>query len=396
MANTQHAPRPLEGVRVLELGTMITAPLAAMQLAHAGADVIKIEHPKGGDPFRVFRGGLYSPNFMAYNLGKRSIKLNLQSEKGRAAFRKLLDRADVLVENYRPGVLARLGLGPEVIREKWPRLIHCSITGFGTSGPYSARPAFDTIGLALSGIGASQWDPEDPQIAGPTVSDYVTGMYACTGILSALHERHATGKGRRVEVNLLEGAISIMADYVATYTQRGVNSQPLTRTAASQCFALRCGDGKLIALHLSRHEKFWGNLVKALGRDDLATHEKFSARQGRIDNYQELRSALGAEFATRPRLHWMQVLEENDVPFAPVNDIAEVCVDPQVKHLGTLCETTHPTEGKVVGIRNPVMFDGERGDVVAAPTHGEHTQSVLSELGYTEEEIRELEAAPAA
>jgi crotonobetainyl-CoA:carnitine CoA-transferase CaiB-like acyl-CoA transferase len=396
MANTQNAPRPLKGLKVLELGTMITAPLAAMQLAHAGAEVIKIEHPKGGDPFRVFRGGLYSPNFMAYNLNKRSIKLNLQSEAGRGAFRKLLDRADVLVENYRPGVLVRLGFGPEVIREKWPRLIHCSITGFGTSGPYSARPAFDTIGLALSGIGASQWDPEDPQIAGPTVSDYVTGMYACNGILSALHERHATGKGRRVEVNLLEGAVSLMADYVAYYTQHGISQQPLSRTAASQCFALRCADGKLIALHLSRHEKFWTNLVKAMGCEDLAAEEQFASRQGRIDNYQALRTALNAEFAKRTRAQWMVLLEESDVPFAPVNDIADVCADPQVQHLGTLCETNHPTEGKVVAIRNPVMFDGERGDVAPAPTHGEHTVSVLAELGYSPAEIRELELAPAA
>lgn len=390
MANTKHPPQPLKGVKVLELGTMITAPLAAMQLAHSGADVIKIEHPQGGDPFRVFRGGLYSPNFMAYNLGKRSIKLNLQSTAGKEAFGKLLDQADVLVENYRPGVLARLGFGNEVIQARWPRIIHCSITGFGTSGPYSARPAFDTIGLALSGIGASQWDPQDPQIMGPTVSDYVTGMYACNGILAALHERHTTGKGRRVEVNLLEGAISIMADYVATYTQRGVNSQPLTRTAASQCFAFRCGDGKLLAVHLSRHEKFWANLVKALGREDLATHEKFAARQGRIDNYQTLRGALAEVFAEKPRLHWMQALESNDVPFAPVNDTADVCVDPQVQHLGTLCETTHPTEGKVVGIRNPLTFDGERGEIVAAPAFGEHTASVLGELGYSDDDIKNV------
>ena len=396
MANTQNAPHPLAGLKVLELGTMITAPLAAMQLAHSGADVIKIEHPKGGDPFRVFRGGLYSPNFMVYNHGKRSIKLNLQSEGGRGAFRKLLDRTDVLVENYRPGVLARLGFGPEVVSANWPRLIHCSITGFGTSGPYSARPAFDTIGLALSGIGASQWDPEDPQIAGPTVSDYVTGMYACNGILAALHERHSSGKGRLVEVNLLEGAISIMADYVAYYTQHGISQQPLSRTAASQCFALRCSDGKLIALHLSRHEKFWTNLVKAMGCEALAAKEQFAARQGRIDNYQALRDALNAQFATRTRIQWMTLLEENDVPFAPVNDIADVCVDPQVAHLGTLCESHHPTEGKFVGIRNPVMFDGQRGDVAAAPTHGEHTASVLAELGYSPEEIRLLESAPLA
>ncbi|OFZ96395.1 MAG: hypothetical protein A3H35_05080 [Betaproteobacteria bacterium RIFCSPLOWO2_02_FULL_62_17] len=391
MKNTAPAPRPLEGLMVLELGTMITAPLAGMVLAHAGADVIKVEHPKGGDPFRSFRGGLYSPNFMAYNLGKRGVKLNLQNEAGRAAFRKLLARADVLVENYRPGVLARLGFGADEISKAYPRLIHCSVTGFGTTGPYSGRPAFDTIGLALSGIAASQLNPQDPQVMGPTISDYITGMYATYGILSALHERHRTGTGRKVEVNLLECSIAVMADYVATYTQRGITSKPLTRTAASQAFAFRCADGKLLAVHLSRHEKFWTSLITAIGRKDLDRLEKFSTRQNRIENYLELRKILGEVFITQPRMHWMGLLETNDVPFAPVNDTAEVFEDPQVKHLDPLCTVTHPTEGQVVGLRNPVRFDGARPDISAAPTLGEHNRSVLADIGYSEEDILELE-----
>ena len=391
MENTAQAARPLEGLTVLELGTMITAPLAGMLLAHAGANVIKVEHPKGGDPFRSFRGGLYSPNFMAYNLCKRGVKLNLQTEPGRAAFRKLLARADILVENYRPGVLSRLGFGAQDLRKAYPRLIHCSITGFGATGPYSGRPAFDTIGLALSGIAASQLNPEDPQVVGPTVSDYITGMYATYGILSALHERHRTGAGRRVEVNLLECSISVMADYVATYTERGITSKPLTRTAASQAFAFRCADGKLLAVHLSRHEKFWASLLAAIDRKDLDGQEKFATRQARIENYLELRSILSAVFITQPRMHWMALLETNDVPFAPVNDTAEVFEDPQVKYLDPLCTMTHPTEGKIKGLRNPVLFDGERSGMSPAPTLGEHNRSVLTEIGYTEEEILELE-----
>jgi len=395
MNDTAQAPRPLEGLMVLELGTMITAPLAGMVLAHAGADVIKVEHPKGGDPFRSFRGGLYSPNFMAFNLGKRGVKLNLQTEAGRTAFRKLLARADVLVENYRPGVLKRLGFGADEIRKAYPRLIHCSVTGFGATGPYSGRPAFDTIGLALSGIAASQLNPDDPQVMGPTISDYITGMYASFGILSALHERHRTGLGRRVEVNLLECSIAVMADYVATYTQRGITSKPLTRTAASQAFAFRCADEKLLAVHLSRHEKFWTSLITAIGRQDLDGMEKFATRQSRIDNYLELRSILGAVFITQTRMHWMALLEANDVPFAPVNDTAEVFEDPQVKYLDPLCTVTHPTEGKVTGLRSPILFDGARSDIIAAPTLGEHNRSVLADIGYTEEEILALEKSAA-
>jgi crotonobetainyl-CoA:carnitine CoA-transferase CaiB-like acyl-CoA transferase len=396
MRNNENEPRPLEGLMVLELGTMITAPLAGMLLAHAGADVIKVEPPKGGDPFRSFRGGeLYSPNFMVYNHGKRSVKLNLQSDRGRAVFRRMLERADVLVENYRPGVLARLGLAPDDISKTYPRLIHCSITGFGATGPYSGRPAFDTIGLALSGIGASQWDAADPQIMGPTVSDYVTGMYSCYGILSALHERTRTGVGRRVEANLLECSIAVMADYVANYTQLGIASRPLSRTAASHAFAFRCADGKLLAVHLSRHEKFWTNLLATIGRPELAREEKFVTRQKRIENYQALRKELSAVFVTQPRKHWMGLLEDNDVPFAPVNDTVEVLEDPQVKHLGTLCTATHPTQGEIKALRTPVLFDGARPDIVAAPTLGEHTDSVLSDLGYSEDQIADLKKSGA-
>lgn len=391
MKELSQTPRPLEGLTVLELGTMITAPLAGMLLAHAGANVIKVEHPNGGDPFRSFRGGLYSPNFMAYNLCKRGVKLNLQNEAGRAAFRKLLEKADILVENYRPGVLTRLGFAAEDLRKAYPRLIHCSITGFGATGPYSGRPAFDTIGLALSGIAASQLNPENPQVMGPTVSDYVTGMYATFGILSALHERHRTGKGRRVEVNLLECSISVMADYVASYTQQGFTSKPLTRTAASQAFAFRCADGKLLAVHLSRHEKFWTNLLAAIDRKDLGAVEKFATRPARIENYLELRSVLGGVFISQNRMHWMALLEENDVPFAPINDTAEVLQDPQVKYLDPLCSMTHPTEGPIKGLRNPVLFDGERTAMSPSPTLGEHNHGVLAEIGFTEEEILALE-----
>src|SRR5262245_46446462 len=163
----------LKGVRVVDLGTMITAPLAGMMLADLGADVIKIEHPQGGDPFRAYRGGHYSPHFVAYNRGKRSMQLDLRSDAGRAILHKLLARADVLLENFRPDVMDRLGIGPDALRMAYPRLIHCSITGFGASGPYRSRPSYDMVGLALSGIASLVLDPERPRAAGPTIPDNV-------------------------------------------------------------------------------------------------------------------------------------------------------------------------------------------------------------------------------
>jgi crotonobetainyl-CoA:carnitine CoA-transferase CaiB-like acyl-CoA transferase len=308
----------LKGVRVVELSTVITAPLTGLMLADLGADVIKVEPPRGGDPFRNFRGGQYSPNFVAYNRGKRSIQLDLRSEAGHAVLLELIARADVLLENYRPGVMDKLRLSDDVLRAANTRLIHCSITGFGASGPYSARPAYDNVAVALSGILSVQLDPEHPQSSGPTIADNATGMFACYGILGALYEREKSGRGHRVDVNMLEAGIAFIPDPFANYTRAAIVSDRLTRVAASQSFAFRCGDGKLLAVHLSSQPKFFEAIAAALERPDLVHDERFTTRDQRIANYGELTRVFAEIMATKPRIHWMSVLEANDVPFAPI------------------------------------------------------------------------------
>jgi crotonobetainyl-CoA:carnitine CoA-transferase CaiB-like acyl-CoA transferase len=381
----------LKGVRVVELGTMITAPLAGMMLADLGAEVIKVEHPEGGDPFRSFRGGLYSPHFVAYNRGKRSIKLDLRNEAGRDVLRKLLGRADILLENYRAGVMERLGLSDDALAATNSKLIHCSITGFGADGPYSGRPAYDSVGLALSGIASLFLDPKEPQACGPTIPDNATGMYACYGILGALYERERTGRGRRIEVNMLEAAISFIPDPFANHTQLGIENDPLTRVASSHSFAFRCADGKLLAIHLSSQAKFWEGLLTAIERPDLGNDSRFVSRDQRIKNFVPLTQALAEVFVTKPRAGWMTLLETNDVPFAPVHNISEVIDDPQVKHLETFRTLKHPTEGSITAIRRPVRIDGGRdGSDLPAPTFGEHTDMVLKELGYADTDIAGL------
>jgi formyl-CoA transferase len=380
----------LKGVHVVELGTMITAPLAGMMLADLGAEVLKVEPPTG-DPFRSFRGGQYSPHFVAYNRGKRSIKLDLRKPEGRAVLLKLLARADILLENYRAGVMARLGLGPGVLAGANAKLIHCSITGFGADGPYSERPAYDMVGLALSGIASLLLDPNEPQTSGPTIPDNATGMFACSGILGALYERERTGKGRRVEINMLEAAIAFIPDPFANHTQLGIRNDPLTRVASSHSFAFRCADDKLLAVHLSSQPKFWEGLLAAIGRAELGEDARFATRDARIRNFAELTKALGASIGTQPRAHWMTLLEANDVPFAPVHRIEDVLDDPQVKHLGTFHTQKHPTQGDIVAIHRPVTIDGRREQHnLPAPTLGEHSGAVLAQLGYDEAAIAKL------
>jgi formyl-CoA transferase len=368
---------------------MITAPYAAMLLGELGASVIKVENPAGGDPFRATGSGTYGPNFVAYNHGKRSVGLDLKSDLGNRSFRKLLERADVLVENYRVGVMDKLGFSVREIRAINPRIVHCSITGFGTTGPYCNRPAYDAVASALSGIYGLAVDPADPRLVGVTISDNVTGMYAVNGIISALYQRERTGIGRRIEVNMLESSIGFTPDAFAHLTQNNVEYGPSSRIASSQCFAFTCSDGKLLAIHLSVQAKFWESLLKVVESADIADNPVFKTRAGRVANYHEQRSALARAFASRPREEWMAVLDKMDVPFAPIHTVSEVMSDPQVKHLGTFSRTTHPVEGDVVTIRSPISFDGVRGDNLPPPTLGQHTEEILSELG-----IENLSASP--
>ena len=378
----------MQGVQVLELGQIITAPLAGMMLADLGAEVIKVENPEGGDPFRAFRGGDYSAHFTAFNRNKRSLTLNLRHPQARAVATRLIERADVLLENFRPDVMARLGFDAAALTKINPRLIHASITGFGKDGPYAQRPAFDSVGLALSGMASLFLDPADPQVRGPTLVDNISGMYACYGILGALYERARTGQGRRVEVNMLEAAIAFMPDPFANFNQMGLPQGPYSRSSASQSYALKCADGLMLMVHLSSQEKFWQGLLRAIGCEALGADPRFVDRMARVANYSAVCAELAGAFAQQPRAYWEARLIAQDVPFAPVNAIDEVAADAQVQHMQTFYAINHPTKGPQTGVHRPVRVDGERGPLHrAAPTLGEHTDTVLAELGFGPVEV---------
>lgn len=371
----------LKGVRVVEIGAFITAPLAGMMLGDLGADVIKVERPEG-DPFRRSRGDMYSPNFIAINRNKRSIALDLGNAQDRETLLALVDKSDVLLDNLRLGALTKYGLDPAHLASRNPRLIHCSITGFGAVGPYRERPVFDAVGQALSGITSLTLDPASPFSSGPTMSDDVTGMYACVAILGALYERATTGRGHRLEVNMLEASMAFIQSAYAGFLQRGVVPDRFTRPATSQSYIFRCADDKLLAVHLSTGEVFWKQLITALEADELAGDPRFSKHPERVKNYFALRDLLAARFLAHTRPEWMLRLEKADVPFAPVYQVDEALADPQVQANGTVCEITHPTEGRVRSIHCPMLVDGRRPESAmrAPPTLGEHSEEIKASL----------------
>src|SRR5882757_1535640 len=385
---------PLHGVRVLELTTMITGPLAGMLLSDLGASVIKIENPEGGDPFRSHHGGLYGGHFLSYNRNKRSLTLDVRSPQGKDIFFELIVQSDVLIDNFRPGVLGRLGFTWDVLTKKNPRLIHASITGFGGDGPYRDRPSYDAVAQALSGVLFQFIDPNAPQPRGPTLADNISGFYAAYAVLGALYEREKTNRGCRIETSMLEATIAFAPDAFINYRRHNMDIGPLSRVSASQSYVFPCQDGKCIAVHLSSQTKFWEGLLEALGRQDLATHPDFAERKNRIKNYEKLRDVLAKTYLTRPRSEWASRLDAADVPHAPVYNIPEVFDDPQIRHLGTFYRVQHQSEGEVWGIQPPVVFDGQRpGKITPPPVLGENTDAILAELGCNAEAIGALKDA---
>ncbi len=391
---------PLKGIRVLELGQFIAGPYAGLQLADLGARVIKVERPRGGDAFREFGFNTnapgYSHNFCAFNRNKLSITLDLNSPRGQEAFRRMAREADVVLENFRPGVMKRLGFDHETLRADNPRLVYCSIAGFAEDGPYGERPAYDAVGQALSGLMSLFVDPKDPRTLGPTLSDQVSGMQACMAVLAALYERERTGRGARVEVTMVEASMALIPDAFTAYTHAGQVMQPESRAAVSLSFAFACADGRILAIHVSSMEKFWRALLQAIGRPDIGEDSRFRDRMGRIKNYQALVDALRPVFAAKPREYWAEKLAAHDVPAAVVHSIPEAMEDPEVKHLGVFHELSHPSYGKLTAMHRAARIGGKReSEPLPPPALGEHTEQVLLEFGFAAAEISGLRAAGA-
>jgi crotonobetainyl-CoA:carnitine CoA-transferase CaiB-like acyl-CoA transferase len=371
----------LQGLKVVEQGTFITGPAAGMLLGDLGADVIKVEQPLTGDPFRAFQGGLYSPHFQTYNRNKRSIVLDTKDDADRTAFDALIAGADVYIQNFRPGVAEKLNAGAARLRALNPKLVYCSISGFGATGPAANRPAYDTVAQAASGFLNLLVNPANPRVVGPAIADSLTGFYAAYGVLGALVERGRTGVGRTVEVSMLEAMAHFNLDAFTHFFQAGEVMGPYSRPSVSQSYVLECADGKWIALHMSSPEKFWQGLATVIEQPDLFSDARFATRDARIANQETLIELLGTCFKRRTRDDWCARLQREDVPHAPMYDTSEALNDPQAIHLQMTAQAEHPVMGLFRTVRSPVSFDGQRAlDVRPPPTLGEHSDEIRASL----------------
>jgi crotonobetainyl-CoA:carnitine CoA-transferase CaiB-like acyl-CoA transferase len=364
---------PLKNVTVVEMGTFITGPAAGMLLADMGATVIKIEQPETGDPFRAFKGGLYSPHFQTYNRNKQSVTLDTRKPEDLAELDRLIATADVFIQNFRPGVAGRLNVDADRLRGLNPRLVYASISGFGSEGPDRDRPAFDTVAQAASGFLRLFVNPAHPRVVGPAVADAMTGFYTALGILAALNERQETGKGRLVETSMFEAMCHFnLDDFTHLFSANEVMG-PFSRPHVSQSYVFECADGKWLALHMSSPPKFWENLAIVVGRPDMLSLPAFESRDARIAHYDDVIEFLAPIFATQSRDHWCTELTTLEVPHAPVRTSTEVAASPQAKALGLVVEDPNGPHGPFRTIRSPLSFDGERAvSVTAPPTLGQH------------------------
>jgi crotonobetainyl-CoA:carnitine CoA-transferase CaiB-like acyl-CoA transferase len=388
--------QPLAGIRVLDVTTSYAGPFCSELLGALGADVVKVEAPDGGDAARTWGPPFWSGQsaiFLSVNAGKRSLAVDLR--RGRDVLLRLADGADVFLQSLRPGLAEELGLGPEELRRRNPRLVYCSIGAFGRVGPWSEQPGFDPLMQAAGGIISVTGEPARPGVrVGVSLVDQGTGMWAAIAILAALHERERSGQGRVVDVSLYETALSYLSYHVTGYL--GSGDVPRGRGTAFpsivpyQAFAV--SDGQLMVA--AANDKLFTALAAAIGLPDLPADPRFATNPDRVAHREELAEILAERLATDTRSAWLERLEAAGVPAAPVQDVAEVAEAEQTAALGILQRLPHPAVPDLVVMAPPLYADGERVlHQRPAPLHGEHTAEVLAEAGYSEEEIGELAAA---
>ncbi|MXY46199.1 MAG: CoA transferase [Chloroflexi bacterium] len=383
---------PLQGIKVIDFSQILAGPFCTMLLSDMGADVIKIEKPNGGDDTRRYGPPFIegeSAAFLTLNRNKRSIVLDLKSEQGIAVVRRMLEDADVMIHNFRPGVVDRMGLGYADVSALNPSIVYCTVSGFGMTGPYSSRAGFDLVAQGMSGLmSINGFAGAPPAKVGVPMADLNTGMFCAYGILTAYISRLSTGKGQHVDASLIESGIAYTLYESATYFATGEVAGPLGSAhrmiAPYQAFATEDGYINIGAANQNN----WERMCRAIGREDLLDDERFASNPERMVSIEALTPIMEETFRTKTTSHWVDILETAGVPCGPIYNIEQVYADPHVQSREMSVALEHPKAGSIRNIGVPVKLSDTPGSVRApAPLLGQHCDEVLSQYGYDEAEI---------
>jgi formyl-CoA transferase len=387
--------KALHGTRVIDLTQAMAAPFCTLNLGDMGADVIKVESPGDGEPTRregaVQKNGV-SGSFMAMNRGKRSLTIDLKQPDGVAIMKRLARTADVFVQNYRPGVVQRLGIGYDALSAENPRLIYCSVSGFGSTGPYASRGGYDLIAQGMSGIISVTGEEDGPLAkAGLPISDLTAGLFSAYGILCALEYRDRTGEGQHVDTSLFEAAMALTVWESTEVWATGRTPKPLGSghrlTAPYQ--AVRAADGYFTVG--ANNDKLFDAFCRAIERPDLLADDRFNTRAKRLANRTGLIAEIEKTTAGESRAYWLVRLDKDGVPCGPINTYPEMLVDPHTLARNMVVDLVHPVAGVMKALGVPVKLSDTPGTVERpAPLVGQHTAEILTELGYSESEQRDL------
>ena len=388
--------KALEGIRVLDLTRALAGPFCTLMLGDNGADVIKVEIPGTGDDTRKWGPpfiGEESAYYLSINRNKRSLTLNLQDAQAQEVFMKLAKDIDVVVENFTPGVMGRFGLDYDAVKAVSPKVVYCSISGFGQDGPYRNRPAYDQIMQGVGGLMSITGEPDgEPQKIGIAVTDIGAGMWSAFAIMAALHHREKSGEGQYIDISMLDAQVSWLTYQAAFFFANG--EAPKRMGAAHPTLvpyqAFMCNDGKYINVAVGS-ERIWGRFCQGMGREDLKDHPDYATNSVRVNHRGAMVSMLQEIFLTRPVAEWVEDLQAANVPCGPINDLADVFADPQVLARNMYLEMPHPTLGSIKQTGLPIKFSLTPGGLDRhPPLLGEHNQEILQSLGYSDADVQSL------